>query len=743
MRYPLVDGQGNFGSVDGDPPAAMRYTEVRMARIAERAARGHRQGDRRLRAELRRLRCTSRSSCRRSFPNLLVNGSAGIAVGMATNIPPHNLGEVVDALHRADRQSRADGRRADAVHSRARTSRPAASSTARAAIREAYATGRGIVHDARARPTIEDDERSGTRAHHRHRDPVPGEQGAADREDRRAGAREEDRGHLRPARRVRPRRHAHRHRAQEATPMPEVVLNQLYKHTPMQESFGVIMLAIVDGPPEAARRSSEMLQRLHRAPQRGRHARAPLRAAQGRGAAHILEGLKIALDNLDAVIALIRAPRRTRRRRKRRPDEPASGSREIQAQAILDMRLQRLTGLERDKIVEEYDEVAGADRAAASEILGDEREVSKIIVDELARAEEDVRRRAPHRDRRRRRRHHDRGPDRRRGHGRHRSRTPATSSATRSPLYRAQRRGGKGKIGATTKDEDFVEHLFVASTHAYILFFTTSGRVYWLKVHEIPQAGRAARGKAIVNLLSLGADEKVAAVVPVREFERGPLRRDRDHAGHRSRRPRSMAYAQPARRGHHRHRARRGRRADRRARSPTASRRSSWRPREGQAIRFREERGAADGPRRRRRAAASRSTRATRWSRMDDRRARRDAARGHRERLRQAHRRSTSTACRHRGGKGIITIKTTDRTGRSSACAWSRDDDELMLITDARQDRSACRCSDISRDRPQHAGRAPDQPRRGREGGRRRASGRVEDEAPGRDGEPPPEAPAA
>src|SRR5262249_6502875 len=296
----------------------------------------------------------------------------------------------------------------------------------------------------------------------------------------------------------------------------DIVLNQLYKLTPMQESFGVIMLAIVEGRPKLLNLKQALQVFIgHRRDVVTRRTIFELRKAEER--LHVLDGLKIALDHLDAVIALIRQA----------PDPGTAKSglvqqfqlSEIQAQAILDMRLQRLTGLERDKILEEHAETV-KEIARYREILGDEREVYKIILEELQQVKQ------LHADERR---------------------TQIVDESTEISiedmiveedmavtvshegyikrnavgLYRAQRRGGRGKIGATTKEEDFVEDLFVASTHSYILFFTTSGKVYWTKVHEIPQAGRAARGKAIVNLLNLETGEKISAFLPVREFQEG------------------------------------------------------------------------------------------------------------------------------------------------------------------------------------------------------------------------------
>ena len=509
LRYPLIDGQGNFGSVDGDPAAAMRYTEIRMARIAselladiDKETVGFSPNYDETLQEPRVLPAR--------LPNLLLNGSSGIAVGMTTNIPPHNLNEIADAtialierpsitvLELMQHVPGPDFPTAGFIHGKA-------------AIREAYETGKGVLQ-VRARAQTEVDKRSGrtsiivteipfqvnkARLLERIAELVNEKrmEGISDLRD------ESDRQGMRVV--VELKRDA----------VPEIVLNQLYKMTPMQESFGVIMLAIVDNRPRLLSLKA-MLQQFvsHRIEVVTRQTIFDLRKAEDR--LHILEGLKIALENLDAVIQLIR-----------KSPNPATAKvglvstfafSEPQAQAILDMRLQRLTGLERDKIIEEYHEVeAVISRLRA--ILADEREVSTIIVEELRQLKETY------------------GDLRRTeileqvgdisiedmiadedmavtiSHEGYIKRNPVS-------LYRAQRRGGKGKIGTTTRDEDFVEHLFIASTHSYILFFTTVGKAYWIKVHEVPQAGRAARGKAIVNLLDLGPDEKISAFLPVREF---------------------------------------------------------------------------------------------------------------------------------------------------------------------------------------------------------------------------------
>ncbi len=510
MRVPLVDGQGNFGSVDGDPAAAMRYTEIRMTRAASE-----------LLADLEKETVNFSPNYDETLqepnvlpsrlPNLLINGSSGIAVGMTTNIPPHNLREVVDATI-----ALIDNPGLTAMELMEYVPGPdfptAGFIRGRSAIREAYRTGRGVIQ-MRARAEIETDEKRGkssiivteipyqvnkARLLERMASLVNEKRilGISDLRD------ESDRQGMRMV--IELKRDA----------VPEVVLNQLYKLTSMQESFGIIMLAIVDGRPRLLDLKNVLEHFIaHRVEVVTRRTVFDLRKAEER--LHILDGLRIALENLDAAIALIR-----------KAQDPATAKAglvaefslsELQAQAILDMRLQRLTNLERDKIIEEYKEmVALIERLRG--ILANESEVYKIISGELSELKEIY------------------GNERR---------TEILDSANeisiedmiveedmvvtishegyikRNPvsLYRAQRRGGKGKIGATTREGDFVEHLFVASTHSYILFFTTAGKVYWTKVHEVPQAGRAARGKAIVNLLNLQQDEKISAFQPIREFQ--------------------------------------------------------------------------------------------------------------------------------------------------------------------------------------------------------------------------------
>jgi DNA gyrase subunit A len=510
MRYLLVDGQGNFGSIDGDPPAAMRYTEIRLERLA---------GE--LLADLDRETVdfipnyddtlSEPVVMPAKVPNLLINGSSGIAVGMATNVPPHNLGEVVDGVIALidNPQVSVD----ELMQLIPGPDFPTAGFVCgRHAIREAYTTGRGVLQ-LRARTATEVDERSGreriivseipyqinkARLIERIAELVNERriEGVSDLRD------ESDRDGMRIVVELKKDADA------------DVVLNQLFKLTPLQESFGIIMLAIVDGRPRLLSLKDALRVFLdHRKEVVTRRTVYDLRKAEERR--HVLEGLKIAIDNLDAVLELIRkaADAATARVQLQQQFQMS----EIQAQAVLDMRLQRLTGLERNKIIEEHREVLALIERLR-QILADEREVLKIIADELRELKEMY------------------GDQRR---------TEIVDAVTeisiedmiaeedmvvtishqgyikRNPvaLYRAQRRGGRGKVGAGVRDEDFIQNLFVASTHAYILFFTTRGRVYWRKVHEIPQAGRAARGKAIVNLLNLAANEKVSAFLAVREFQ--------------------------------------------------------------------------------------------------------------------------------------------------------------------------------------------------------------------------------
>ncbi|HEV8629722.1 MAG TPA: DNA gyrase subunit A [Thermoanaerobaculia bacterium] len=510
LRYLLVDGQGNFGSIDGDNPAAMRYTEVRLTRLAEEML-----GDDIDKETVDWVPNYDNSESEpqvlpSAVPNLLVNGSSGIAVGMATNVPPHNLGEVVDALVLLIDKPGAELR--ELVEKVPGPDFPTAATIhGIEGIWQAYATGRGTIQ-MRARAGIEKMERgereaivitelpyqvNKARLVERIAELVRGKkiEGISDLRD------ESDRDGIRVVIEL------------KKGEIGEVLLNQLYKLTPMQSSFGIILLAIVDQQPRVLT-LKELLERFldHRKTVVIRRTRYDLRKAEER--AHILEGVLKALDHLDEVIATIRSSRDANEARERL--QTGFSLSEVQAQAILEMRLQRLTGLERDKVVDEYRQlmlaierlraILGSDPLVLEEIrreltqlkeaFGDRRrteivpEAGDITIEDMIADEDMV--------------------------------ITVTSSGyiKRSPLslYREQQRGGKGRTGMLTKDDDFVEHLFVASAHSYILVFTESGRVHWLKVHAVPAAGPAAKGKAIVNLLQLGAEEKLATTVAVREF---------------------------------------------------------------------------------------------------------------------------------------------------------------------------------------------------------------------------------
>ncbi len=512
MRYPLVDGQGNFGSVDGDAPAAMRYTEVRLARIA---------GE--LLADIDRETVDFVPNYDDSelepavlpakIPNLLLNGAAGIAVGMATNIPPHNLREVIDGC-----VALLDNPQLTSLELMRWIPGPdfptGAFICGSAPIREAYQTGRGILQ-MRASAEIEEDPKTGREIIVV--DAIPYQVNKARLIERIAELVNEKKIEGISDLRDESDRHGMRIVIElKRDAVGQVVLNQLYKLTPMQESYGVNLLAIVDGRPKLLTLCDALQVFLdHRREVVTRRTVYDLRKAEER--LHILEGLKIALENLDAVIALIRAAAGPAEARAGLCSQ--FGLSEVQAQAILDMRLQRLTNLERDKIIEEHRETTEL-ISRLKAILANPAEVDAIIRTELLEVREKY------------------GDDRRTtiiesaddlsiedliaredvvvtvSHAGYIKRIPASE-------YRAQRRGGRGKLGATARDEDFIAHLFVASTHDTILFFTSLGRVHWRKVHEIPPGTRAARGKAIVNLLQLGPDEQITAFLPVERFEDG------------------------------------------------------------------------------------------------------------------------------------------------------------------------------------------------------------------------------
>lgn len=511
MRYLIVDGQGNFGSVDGDSAAAMRYTEVRMTRLAQDFLSDI---DKETVDFMENYdgSLTEPVILPTTIPNLLINGSSGIAVGMATNIPPHNITEVCDAVIRLLDEPDTD------LETLLRIIPGPDFPTAgfilgRKGIREAYRTGRGVIK-IRARAFVE---KVGQNRERIVISELPYQvnkakllekiaylvkekkiEGISDIRD------ESDRDGMRVV--VDIKRDA----------ISLVILNRLYKFTQMEVSLGIILLAIVNGRPQVLT-IKEILEHFvaHRREMIIRRTIYDLRKAEER--AHILEGLKKALDFLDEIIELIRSssdPKEAKARLKSEFDFS-----DVQAQAILDMRLQRLTGLEREKINAEYADLIKS-IARFKAILSSDRMVLQIIKEETREIK-------------------DRYGDERRteiledageidiedliadedmvvtiSHEAYIKRNPIS-------LYRAQRRGGKGMTGVKPKAEDFVENLFVASSHDYFLFFTNLGRVYWKKVHEIPEGGRMARGKAIVNLLELNRGEKVATILAIKDFQEG------------------------------------------------------------------------------------------------------------------------------------------------------------------------------------------------------------------------------
>jgi len=512
MRYPLVDGQGNFGSVDGDPPAAMRYTEIRMQRLAHEML-----------ADLDKETVdftpnydeslSEPSVLPSKIPALLVNGSSGIAVGMATNIPPHNLSEIIDALIAIINNPAVTWD--ELMQYVPGPDFPTGGFIyGTDGIKEAYKNCRGIIR-VRARVVVETDKRTQRQTivvnelpyqvnkarliekiaelvRDKHIEGVSFVRDESDREGMRMAI------------------------GLKKDQIADVIINKLYKMTRMENTFGIIFLAIVNNRPEMLT-LKEILEYfiLHRKEIVIRRTRYDLNKAEAR--AHILEGLKVALDNLDDVVALIRQARSPAEAKEALIEKYELSA--IQAQAILDMRLQRLTGLEREKIIEEYEALL-KDIARFKDILASERLVLDIIKDELGQIKTEF------------------------GDERYTEIVEKTKEISmedmiaeedmvvtiskrgyikRNPitLYRNQRRGGKGITAMGTKDDDFVEHLFVASTHHTFMFFTNKGKVYWRKVYAIPQAGRMSLGKAIVNLLNFESGEKLTAVLAVPEFEPG------------------------------------------------------------------------------------------------------------------------------------------------------------------------------------------------------------------------------
>jgi len=509
MRYPLIDGQGNFGSVDGDPPAAMRYTEVRLTRIAEEMLADLEKETVDFVPNFDQTRVEPVVLPSR-IPNLLVNGASGIAVGMATNIPPHNIKEVIDAAILLIEKP--DASLKEVMKLVPGPDFPTGGYIAgREGIEEAYRIGRGTFQ-MRAKAAIEQmgkDRESiviteipyqvnKAKLIERIAELVQTKKldGIADIRD------ESDREGMRIVIEVK--------RGEES----KLILNNLYKHTQMQESFGMILLAIVAGQP----RELGLLPLLrlfieHRVEVVRRRSQFELRKAEERE--HILLGFKKALEHLDEVIKLIR--------HSKAPKEAREGLMttwkftERQAQAILDLQLHRLTQMEREKILEELKEIQ-ARIAGLKEILASEKKLKGVIIAELREVAKEY------------------GDARRTqivehveeikledliadvdmaitvSHAGYIKRTPVD-------VYRHQSRGGKGRIGARTREEDFVEHLFIASAHSYILLFTSKGRIYWLKVYEIPEAAAATRGKAITSLVKFQEGETLTAVVPARNLE--------------------------------------------------------------------------------------------------------------------------------------------------------------------------------------------------------------------------------
>ena len=532
MRYPLVDGQGNFGSVDGDPPAAMRYTEARLQGLAED-----------LMADLEKdtvdfvpnydETTEEPTVLPAPIPNLLVNGSSGIAVGMATNVPPHNLGEVIAGviyvIEEQQKARRLAGSGGPADGDQKITSREerlrhlfrvvtgpdfptGGIIVGRSGIVQAYREGRGSL-TVRSRIEIETSKKGDKQSIVVSEIPYQVNkkrlieniadlvrektiEGISDLRD------ESDRDGMRIVIEL------------KRGEVPEVVLNNLYKHTQLQTSFGIIMLAIAGGRPkilsllEFIEEFIEFRREVVR-----RRIEFELKKAEAR--AHILEGLRLALDHLDEVIRLIRASKVTGEARDGLM--ATFGFSQVQAQAILEMQLQRLTGLERQKILDELAELLKVIEHLRS-ILASETLLMQVVVDELKAIQ-------------------DRFADPRRteivdAEGEFRVEdliadedvaitVTATGYIKRTAIteYRSQRRGGRGRIGMRTREEDIVNHLFVASTHSYILIFSDKGRCYWLKVHEIPDVVAAGKGKAIANLVSMQPDEKIASLLSVRELE--------------------------------------------------------------------------------------------------------------------------------------------------------------------------------------------------------------------------------
>src|SRR5258708_3229463 len=684
LRYPLIDGQGNFGSVDGDPPAAYRYTECKLTRLAERMLADidkdtvdfvPNYDGQHLEPEILPAQ----------FPNLLVNGSDGIAVGMATNIPPHNLGEVCDALLALINKP-------GITHEEILDIVPGpdfptgGQLLGRKAIRDAYITGRGTL-TMRALAAIETDKRSSrasiivreipyqvnkARLIEKMADLVNDKriEGISDLRD------ESDRDGMRIV--IELKRDAE----------PRIVLNQLYKLTQMQQGYGIILLGIHEGRPK----EMNLLQMLvafleHRKIVLTRRTRFELKEAEAR--LHILDGLLIALNNLDAVIKLIRGSKDAETARSGLMKQFRLS--QLQAQAILDLTLRRLTSLEREKIETEHKETVTL-IARYKKILADEKELLKLIAGELHEIKKEFA--DPHPTQTFKPQHDFSIEDLiveedvlvSVTHGGYLKRTPLS-------LYRTQKRGGRGKIGATTTEEDFVQHLERVSTHHRLLFFTTAGKVYELKAYELPEGGRAAKGRSIANLLSLANEETLAAFIPA----------PREIAG-------KFAFFS----------TRRGR-VKKTALGEYENIRSSGiiainledgdtlvdvritdgnqqivlSTREGQAIRFKEEEARPMGRATGGVVGMELETQTIKEGKTvtlvedevvsmstvrDDETLLTVSELGYGKRTPASHYRLT-----HRGGKGVITMNVTDKTGKVISVRQVGIDDQVMLITDGRK----------------------------------------------------------
>ena len=669
MRYPLVDGQGNFGSIDGDAPAAMRYTEARLTPLAvemlndiEKNTVDYRPNYDETREEPVVLPSV--------VPNLLINGASGIAVGMATEVPPHNLVEICDAIVRIiDRPETTDEELMKIVKG---PDFPTGGIIyGRQGIRDCITTGRGLLR-VRARVQVEEG-RAGRMSLvateipfqvnkaallEKIADLVRGGKvtGISDLRD------ESDRDGMRVV--IELKKDAN----------PKVVLNQLFVHSPLQSTFGAIMLGLVENRPQVLTLRGLLDQYVrHRREVVRRRTEFDLAEAERR--AHILEGLKIALDHLDEVIALIR---------KSKDVETARGGliqtfklSEMQANAILDMRLQRLTGLERKKVEDEYLEVIQLIEMLKG-ILASEMKMLGIIQDEV-RALKDK-----YGDERRTAIMGEEGEIGYEDTIEQKDMVVTISHAgyiKRQEInsYRSQRRGGKGVIGARTKDEDYVEHLFVANTHAHLLILTDKGRCHWLKVHEIDQAGRVARGRPLVNYLEgLARDERVQAVVPVKEFDDQHYLVCATKKGQIKKTVLS-AYGRPRRGGIHAVLLAEG---DELIETVLTDGTQDiiLGKKKGLAIRFHENEVRPMG-------RTARGVKAVSLDAADDEvvdmvAVKRQATlltvteNGYGKRSEVAEYRLS-----HRGGKGIITIKTTERNGDVVAVKEVVDGDELMIIT--------------------------------------------------------------